>query len=620
MTIDDCHLNPYAARRVLWAGDRAHIPLQPLCCTYSQAADLIADNITNVLQGATGHPPHDPFQKVKQNWNRSGLSDLKNIIKSPWLKGKTEQDLLDLYFSYFNVMIFGGALNTLRCTMKLEEPNPEQRAQFVLGTTVDKRTEKDTTRHNIRCHISVFVRYPAPKNEAESVTLLKNYLGTLLHEMVHAFFSIYVCKCNAFCRGKALDLEESGVTGHGTPWLRAARSIEGFVRQRLRMDIRLGREEALGLELIVGNKEIWYVDLGEMGMDRDTVDREMDWFAQVFLDDLEERKRIERENDERLEKLEKERLLRERKEKEKKDKVERERPAREAKEKKLQRDVKIAILKDLRKKSIRGNWKVFKRSGKSLRRHVTQPTPQPDDLLTLLQAAALPLPLSPPPSPPRSPPPPAPPGHQPVDPLAQAAAVPLPPSPPRSPPPPPPPPPASLPPTPPRPTPPCPNFLLHRRTHFLTPHPSHHPRIHPPPHLSPSTTKYLSLPHPTLLPHTNPTHHPQPPLQPTPYNNLTLNPNHPLPTPYRNPLQIRKNTYKSMYTAQSRNTPWNMAWLDELDGNKMERKGGRGLEGGRGWWGEGEGGGFGGVCGGEVGWGGGEGVVCWAGVTLKNTG
>lgn len=86
MTIDDCHLNPYAARRVLWAGDRAHIPLQPLCCTYSQAADLIADNITNVLQGATGHPPHDPFQKVKQNWNRSGLSDLKNIIKSPWLK------------------------------------------------------------------------------------------------------------------------------------------------------------------------------------------------------------------------------------------------------------------------------------------------------------------------------------------------------------------------------------------------------------------------------------------------------------------------------------------------------------------------------------------------------
>ncbi|CAD6442256.1 1ecf7537-e412-45ee-ba16-503bac678daa [Sclerotinia trifoliorum] len=434
MTIHDCHLNPYAARRILWAGDRAHIPLQPLCCTYSQAADLIGDNITNVLQGATGHPPHDPFYKIKQNWNRSGLSDLKNIIKSPWLKGKTEQDLLDLYFSYFNIMIFGGALNTLRCTMKLEEPNAEQKARFVLGTTVDKRTEKDTTRHNIRCHISVFVRHPAPKNEAESVTLLKNYLGTLLHEMIHAFFSIYVCKCNAACRRKALDLEESGVTGHGTPWLRAARSIERFVRQGLRMDIRLGREEALGLELIVGDKEIWYVDLEDMGMDRDTVNREMDWFA-GFIDELEERKRIERESDARLEKLEKERLLREWKEKQKKEKLERERPAKEAKEKKYIKDVRVAILKDLRKKSRRGNWKVFKRIARPVRRHIAQPTLGPDDA-TLAQAAAFPLPPSPPPSeppsPPRSPPPPPPPPLpaptlQPTIRLPPAAALALPP-------------------------------------------------------------------------------------------------------------------------------------------------------------------------------------------------
>lgn len=422
MTIHECHLNPYAARRILWAGDRALIPLQPLCCTYSQAAELIADNITNCLHGPTGNPPFDPFQRIKDNWNACNLSGLAAIIKSPWLKGKNEQDLLDIYFDYFNNMIFGGGLNALRCTMKLEEPNAEQKARSVLGTTVDTRTDKDTTRHNVRCHVSIFVRHPAPKTEADSLVLLKNYLGTMLHEMVHAFFSIYVCKCNTVCRRKALEFEESGATGHGIHWQSAARSIERFVRYGLRLDIRLGREEALGLELVTGDKQIWYVDLEKMGMDRDTVDREMDWYSQIFIDNLEERKRVEAEKEAELERLKQERLIQEEKDRKAKEKWERERPERERKERKALKDARSRIHKDLRLKSARAKWTgLFKRVSKP----ILKPLP--------------PLPAAPPPA---SPPPP--------------------PNDPNAPPPPPPPPPRP-------PHPPPPNFLLSRRTHFPDP-------------------------------------------------------------------------------------------------------------------------------------------------------
>ncbi|KAM0128037.1 hypothetical protein ACHAP3_008477 [Botrytis cinerea] len=379
MTIHECHLNPYAARRILWAGDRAHIPLQPLCCTYSQAADLIADNITNVLHGPTGYPSHDPFYKIKENWRRSNLSDLAATIKTPWLKGKKEQDLLNLYFSYFNAMIFGGALNTMRCTMKLEEPNEEQKVKNVLGTTVDKRGEKTTTRHNVRCYISVFVRSPPPKNEQESKVLLENYLGTMLHEMVHAFFSIYVCKCNFSCKRKVLEFEESGMTGHGMQWQRAAMSIERFVRQGLKLDVRLGREEALGLELVIADKEIWYVDLEKMDMEREVVDREMDWFAHVFMKELEERKKIEQEKEDRLGKSELERVEREEEEEQAEINWEIERPEREAKERTLLKKHRSRIHESLRRISRRANGKIFKRIAKPLRKSPAKSTVRPDD-------------------------------------------------------------------------------------------------------------------------------------------------------------------------------------------------------------------------------------------------
>jgi hypothetical protein len=278
-----CHLNPYAARRILWVGDRALYPLEPLAYTYKQAADLISDNIMNFLYGPSGNPPQDPFQRVKDNWAACSLSCLERIVEHPWVQQRSAQDLLLLYFEYFNTMIFGGGLNALRCTLELAEPNPEQKERKVLGTTIDTRQRLEITKHNITAHIQVFVRQQ-PKSETveQKVQLLQDYLGTMLHEMVHAFFSIYVCKCDDRCVKYYHEYSESGVTGHGEPFLKASRSIERLVRYGLRLDIRLGRQEALALELIMGNKELWFADLDKLGLDEEDVQREMDWYGHLL--------------------------------------------------------------------------------------------------------------------------------------------------------------------------------------------------------------------------------------------------------------------------------------------------------------------------------------------------
>ncbi|PQE29946.1 hypothetical protein CJF32_00000599 [Rutstroemia sp. NJR-2017a WRK4] len=231
-----CHLNPYAARRILWLGDRALTPLEPLAYTYKEAADLINDNIANFRYGPSGNPPHDPFQRLKDNWVACSLSHLERIVEHPWVQQRPAQDLLLLYFEYFNTMIFGGGLNALRCTMELVEPSPEQKERRVLGTTIDTRERLEATRYNIAAHIQIYFRQqPKPETVEQKVQLLRDYLGTMLHEMVHAFFSIYV-------------------------W----------------------REEALALELLIGNKEIWYADLDKLGLDEEDVQREMDWYGKLL--------------------------------------------------------------------------------------------------------------------------------------------------------------------------------------------------------------------------------------------------------------------------------------------------------------------------------------------------
>ena len=80
-------------------------------------------------------------------------------------------------------------------------------------------------------------------------------LGTLLHEICHAFFQIYVCPKEICSIGDCATVRgwtTIGRTGHGYAWQKLATAVELFMRCKLRVKVRLGREHAAVKECAVG--------------------------------------------------------------------------------------------------------------------------------------------------------------------------------------------------------------------------------------------------------------------------------------------------------------------------------------------------------------------------------
>ena len=69
-----------------------------------------------------------------------------------------------------------------------------------------------------------------------TINHIPRYLGTLVHEMLHAFFEIYTCGCIDCCEGR-----DDLYGGHGKLWQAAACAIE-----------KVDRRQFLGLELDFG--------------------------------------------------------------------------------------------------------------------------------------------------------------------------------------------------------------------------------------------------------------------------------------------------------------------------------------------------------------------------------
>lgn len=98
------------------------------------------------------------------------------------------------------------------------------------------------TSSNDRC-LSKLQIYIFERVEANE---LLRYIGTLLHEMVHAIYYTYACRC-AQC-----DIRRSHRTRHGRWWLKTALTVEEFVRSVLKLDVYLGRSQAYGHECFGG--------------------------------------------------------------------------------------------------------------------------------------------------------------------------------------------------------------------------------------------------------------------------------------------------------------------------------------------------------------------------------
>lgn len=66
------------------------------------------------------------------------------------------------------------------------------------------------------------------------------YLGILLHEMLHAYFAIFLCQCTQKC--KASFTSAKGSSGHGQLWLEASLALEEATLPLLGMSLDIGRE------------------------------------------------------------------------------------------------------------------------------------------------------------------------------------------------------------------------------------------------------------------------------------------------------------------------------------------------------------------------------------------
>lgn len=77
---------------------------------------------------------------------------------------------------------------------------------------------------------------------------LSFYISTLLHEMIHGFFSLWACE-HVDCKE---DWHKVGKMGHGCAWQDVAVAIETAAKDDslLGLELDLGREEALAEELL----------------------------------------------------------------------------------------------------------------------------------------------------------------------------------------------------------------------------------------------------------------------------------------------------------------------------------------------------------------------------------
>ncbi|KAH8793282.1 hypothetical protein BGZ57DRAFT_456523 [Hyaloscypha finlandica] len=115
------------------------------------------------------------------------------------------------YFELFNKIFFFGALTDDFCELKFVEEVGVSREEWHRNRTHDDAEGYTTDprrrlRYRGRTKISIFEQ----KDDVSKATLLRRYLGTLLHEMIHAFIHIYIC-LSPSCEAQTAQLEGTGL-------------------------------------------------------------------------------------------------------------------------------------------------------------------------------------------------------------------------------------------------------------------------------------------------------------------------------------------------------------------------------------------------------------------------
>jgi hypothetical protein len=176
-------------------------------------------------------------------------------------------DRIKVYFEFFDVMFFGGALTSVTSAKIFPKPADTDEEPFAASETYVHEDE-DQGRHTpISSIIKMFVLdedYFATKTER-----CFHYIGYLLREMCNTFLQLYSCMFSD-CRHQ---LENLGLIGYGFAWQDMALAVELACRDRefLRLDIRLDRRRSLAKELIAYDVSPPTLLLGKWGFTEATL-------------------------------------------------------------------------------------------------------------------------------------------------------------------------------------------------------------------------------------------------------------------------------------------------------------------------------------------------------------
>jgi hypothetical protein len=160
--------------------------------------------------------------------------------------------LLEEYYDAFNEIFFFTALRHNCSGFEMVRAGTdewkEQKSKTKLAYTIGNWPYV-SSRHKVQASIHILEIV-----ESETHTQrMKNYIESLLHEMIDAIILIYTCPC-ADCGNKyKFDLRE---TGHGRIWQAIAHAVENFCFNKLGLEFDLGRALGLASEINAAYTEI----------------------------------------------------------------------------------------------------------------------------------------------------------------------------------------------------------------------------------------------------------------------------------------------------------------------------------------------------------------------------
>lgn len=125
-----------------------------------------------------------------------------------------------------------------------------------LGKTYSSRASERVTPDTVRVDIMVYERTDISLNQPR----MRNYTGTLLHEIGHALFGLWACNCDE-CEKEDLTTEGHPGSGHGPAWMGISLALERMVRRVFVYECWLGRSAALAVEAETAGRDYSRQDL-----------------------------------------------------------------------------------------------------------------------------------------------------------------------------------------------------------------------------------------------------------------------------------------------------------------------------------------------------------------------